>query len=825
MPATEQTPAPSSADHADPSVRRHLGNRAALGVTLLLAAAIGATAGGALWMSTNGLRAQAEEAGRHAAATAARTFGTLREPSAANVAHTLDIVLDDQLRAQAAATALLVETAESAGHGGDYIEDALRQIAWRSPIRRIDVVAPGGTTYSTEPHALQIRELEPAFAALARGEPEGRTAAAPAVQTATGLAKAAAAQPAHRPAAVRIEQELDGLTAAETYAQAGDRRAHELARRQAHAVARLVTHAIELAEDAGWGAERIRRRLRAMARDTTIERIAATGADGNVVYDTDTVTRGATAPGGDDAAAGRYDDLRHWVARATASRGNGRLNATVDIATRAGGGGLVETGWQTEANRLAEGDGITGVWVARLEGNSAGLAAAAPGPADAGPAGDAWTRWNGDLGRMAATAARTSAAHSATSIRLAGRTAATVRTAAPIRGDGQAATAAIVIEQRADAVLRRMRQEADAVLAAAAALMALTALATTWGTRRWLTRPIEAVAGAARCLQSGERPPAGLMTSLRARSDEIGGLARTFEAMTERVLARHGQLSALVAERTHWLQEANAKLTAANEQVEREMGLAKTVQQALVPTGTVRTRNVALASRMTPARELGGDFVDVRPRGADELFVAVCDVSGKGVAAALFMAVAQAAVAGAAAGNDDIGDVAADANRRLCTGNPLGMFVTGFLAIVDTRTGRIEYVCAGHEPPICVKENGRCGKLERLSSIPFGLEPDERYDGRRHVMDPGETVVAYTDGIPDACNRDEEPFGERRLREIAAQPPNDDPEETLQRIWTAVDLFSAAAPATDDRTCMVIRRAGATNADTTQPKAATPTAR
>ena len=64
------------------------------------------------------------------------------------------------------------------------------------------------------------------------------------------------------------------------------------------------------------------------------------------------------------------------------------------------------------------------------------------------------------------------------------------------------------------------------------------------------------------------------------------------------------------------------------------------------------------------------------------------------------------------------------------------MFVTGFLAIVDTRTGRIEYVCAGHEPPICVKENGRCGKLERLSSIPFGLEPDERYDGRRHVMDP-----------------------------------------------------------------------------------------
>ena len=93
----------------------------------MLTAAIGGTTAGGLWISTNGLRIQTEEAGRQAAVTAATSFTTLAEPSAANIARTLDIVLHDHLQAQAAATALLVEAAETAGHSAGYIQNALSQ--------------------------------------------------------------------------------------------------------------------------------------------------------------------------------------------------------------------------------------------------------------------------------------------------------------------------------------------------------------------------------------------------------------------------------------------------------------------------------------------------------------------------------------------------------------------------------------------------------------------------------------------------------------------------------------------------------------------------
>ena len=242
--AAGERSARSAADLVDPTVERRLGARAAAGLTAVLAAAIGATTAGGLWISTNGLRAQAEEAGRQSAVTAATAFATLAEPSAANVTRTLDIVLDEQLQAQAAATALLIEAAETAGHRAAYIEDALRQMAARSPIRRIDVTARSGASYSTEPVPLEATALEPAFAPLAATEAEGRTAATPATQTAAGLTKAAAAQPMHRPAAVRLEQELDGLAAARTYGGADDRAARELADRQTAAVARLITHAV-----------------------------------------------------------------------------------------------------------------------------------------------------------------------------------------------------------------------------------------------------------------------------------------------------------------------------------------------------------------------------------------------------------------------------------------------------------------------------------------------------------------------------------------------------------------------------------------------------
>ena len=574
----------TAADRVDPTVRRRLGTKAALAVTAVMTAVVGGSAAGAVWIFANGVRAQAETAGRQATVTAATAFATLAEPSAANIARTLDIALDDQLRAQAAATAFLIEAAEAAGHGRGYIEDALRQIAIRSPIRRIDVVDTNGSRYSTEEAGFAIANLEGAFQALAAGEPAGGTASTAAAQSASGLTKAAAAQTAEAGGVVRIEQVLDSTTASESYGGTNDQAARRLAERQAAAIAQLTTHAIELAEDAGWGRRTIEHRLEAIVENTTVEAIVAHGASNRVAYQAgraesnpgnaagqQPTARNGRSESGTRTLPGRYNEQRRWIAAAEASRANDRLRTTVELATRTGEGSLIESAWQAEANRLAGIEGVTGVWVAGVSDGEARLTAAAPEAGD--DAGrDAWRRWGGRQEEMARQTAANGRARSDASIAILGRSTATVLSGAPA-GDTGGATAAVavVIESETSEIIQEMRRGTAGVLGAAVAMILITAVMTTWGARRWLTGPVERVASAARCLQAGERPPATLTSHLCRRDDEIGSLARSFDDMTEDVLARHEELQALVAARTQWLQQANDKLSEAHERVEQEL--------------------------------------------------------------------------------------------------------------------------------------------------------------------------------------------------------------------------------------------------------------
>ena len=134
------------------------------------------------------------------------------------------------------------------------------------------------------------------------------------------------------------------------------------------------------------------------------------------------------------------------------------------------------------------------------------------------------------------------------------------------------------------------------------------------------------------------------------------------------------------------------------------------------------------------------------------------------------------------------------------------MFVTGVIALIDTATGRFDYVIAGHEPPLAVSPAKNLHRLEQSRNIPLGLDPEERYDRRSHEMAPGETIAAYTDGITDACNANEELFGGHRLQELLATNAAEPPEHMLQQIWTATELFSGRMAAADDKTCVLIRR-------------------
>ena len=352
-----------------------------------------------------------------------------------------------------------------------------------------------------------------------------------------------------------------------------------------------------------------------------------------------------------------------------------------------------------------------------------------------------------------------------------------------------------------------MRSEAATTAWGALILIGVLATVASIATRRLVTNPVGEIAEAARCLADGYEPSAQVRGLLR-RNDELGALAEDFSDMTEQVLARAGELEQKVGEKTRWLRDANEKLRAAQGAMASEVALARTVQRGLVPTGSRRRGHLALTARMDPARELGGDFVTIDEPHDGHLTVSVCDVSGKGVAAALFMVCAQGAVSTAARRTEDVTQIAAESNRRLCDGNELAMFVTGIIARINTRTGAMEYVCAGHEPAIVVRADGSLDRLEPTGGLPLGVEEGHVFEKRSERLAAGDTLVVYTDGVTDACNAEEEAYGEDRLEALLHETKGKSTGEIVHTVWTSVDLFSARAAAFDDRTMLVIGNTG-----------------
>ena len=816
---------------------RRLGRRAAAALAASLAIAVGATTAGWVAAASSTLREQAEAAGRQTAESAATMLAGLAEPSATNVARTLDIVLDGHLRAAAAATALLIEAAETDQRSEVYIVDMLRQLVTRSALIRIDAVAVDGNNYSSG-EEYGIEDLEPEFARLSRRPPEGRTASTAARQTSAGLSKSAGSQTTHRRMVVRIEQALDSLGAAETYGAEDDRGARALGNAQASSTALLLSHAVELAEDAGWSNEQIAKRLTAIVRNTAVERISAYGGSRRPVYEAASEAASRLGAAASHAAAisdidrsrqqvivleGRYDEERRWLAAAVANRGRNRLSVAVEIATRGGEGSLAESGWQAEADRLAAMDGVTGIWVATGTREGVRLAAAAPRPQGGAViaaattaetetereanSADAWSRWGRQEQALATAAISGGDTTAAADIGWqSGR--ARVRAAAPAPGGQEGSRIAIVVERRADEVAEALVNATVSGAVGAVGLIGLLAVVTTVSARRWLTGPIEEIAEAARALAGGNEPNLADIGRLGRRRDEIGRLSRSFALMTRQVLARHEELQKAVEERTRGLRAINKQMKQAQARIGREVALAKVVQQSLVPTGRHEIGTIELSSRMEPARDLGGDFVCVQELSEKRLFLAVADVSGKGPAAALFMACAQAALIAAARASANIDEIAAEANQRLAEGNDIAMFVTAILANVNPSTGNMDYICAGHEAGIIIEPTGRLRRMETTGDIPLGLDSDRTWHARKMRIKPGETLVMYTDGIPDACNTDEAEYGEQRLEEIVIQTHDKAPEALINQIWDSIKLFAGGAAPTDDKTCMAIRRHG-----------------
>jgi serine phosphatase RsbU (regulator of sigma subunit) len=240
--------------------------------------------------------------------------------------------------------------------------------------------------------------------------------------------------------------------------------------------------------------------------------------------------------------------------------------------------------------------------------------------------------------------------------------------------------------------------------------------------------------------------------------------------------------------------------------MKRDIEIAREIQRWLVPRRAPEVPGIDIAFATRPAKTIGGDYYDAFRRTTDgPLLLAVADVSGKSVPAAMLMATFQASLRALASASGSLSELVAGLNRQVCANSQTGRFTTAFLAELNPATGDLSYLCAGHNPPILKRENGT---FERLASdnIPLGIELKESYKTGTTRLEPHDLLVIYTDGVTEARNEDRDGFGEARLVSSIQSAGAERSSLTLSNIMQNLDEFVGAAPQHDDITCMVVRR-------------------
>jgi serine phosphatase RsbU (regulator of sigma subunit)/anti-sigma regulatory factor (Ser/Thr protein kinase) len=301
--------------------------------------------------------------------------------------------------------------------------------------------------------------------------------------------------------------------------------------------------------------------------------------------------------------------------------------------------------------------------------------------------------------------------------------------------------------------------------------------------------------------------------------DELVDVARNFNTMAEefeRLLglireqneSRERELSEQVRARTAELAETNAQLSAAAHRVQEELALARDMQRALLPQEFPGGDDWQVYGVMRPARELGGDFYDMLTLPDGRTGVLVADVSGKGVAAAFFMAVSRTVLLDLAATGRPPAEVLARANDLLCQRNPMQLFITVFYAIYDQASGRIEYASGGHPAPLVRRADGRVVELPSVFDVALAVMPDLDYVTLHDRLGPGEAMLMYTDGVTEAFEPNGEAFGNQRLQDwLARSRTDEDAQAMVGHLVAEVSAFVAGAEASDDLTCLILSRA------------------
>ncbi len=249
--------------------------------------------------------------------------------------------------------------------------------------------------------------------------------------------------------------------------------------------------------------------------------------------------------------------------------------------------------------------------------------------------------------------------------------------------------------------------------------------------------------------------------------------------------------------------------------LEHEMNIARDIQMELLPKTFPRLPGLDMFAFTVPARHVGGDCYDVIDVGDGRLAITIGDVSGKGTPAAILMANVQAAVRVLSESRVPAVELITRVNKLVHGYTDDGVFITFFYSVLDTRTGQLVYVNAGHNPPCILRRDGSREYLDR-GGLVIGVMPNSEYEEGRATLLAGDDLVLYTDGVTEAENTEDEMFGEERLEQLLVEHRHASAREIEEQVYSSVKDFAAGAPQTDDLTMVIVKMtAGVGTEDTT----------
>jgi sigma-B regulation protein RsbU (phosphoserine phosphatase) len=357
-----------------------------------------------------------------------------------------------------------------------------------------------------------------------------------------------------------------------------------------------------------------------------------------------------------------------------------------------------------------------------------------------------------------------------------------------------------LVENQIWKITDNTKAQMDRYILISAGVIALLLVVTLLGIAAFAIRFTHSITGPILALNDGVREVAGgnLERAVTVKTgDEFEQLASSFNMMT-------GQLRAHMEEK--------ARAAAERQRIDTELDVATRIQMSMLPVAFPpfgdKQNKFELYARVYPAREVGGDFYDFFFIDDDHFAMIVADVSGKGIPAALFMAIAKTIIKNRLQSGDDIELALETINRQLCDNNIMDMFVTAWICVLEISSGSLMYINAGHNPPLVMRNGKSFDFLVSPPDLVLAGMDDTRYHGRLMRLEHGDILFLYTDGIVEAENAKGEFYGKDRLKAFLDANSSLPPREMIDRFRDDIAAFAGGAEQSDDITMFALRVGG-----------------